>query len=485
MAFSPAPAQNGTSVTVPLWIDGQEELRQDTFDVFSPVSNDICWNAVAASREDAIRAVETSQEAFKSWSKTKPAVRSEVLLKTAAVLEVNAAEYASYMSTEMGAENFVAQFFVLPLAVQMLKDLAGRSLSITGFVPTVQQEGQSSIVYKEPYGVTLGICPWNAPFVFAIRSAATAIATGNTSILKGSELTPRSYWAIGKAFHEAGLPKGVVNVLSCPPEQAAEIVNTIIEHPAVRKINFTGSAAVGRKVARTCGENLKPCLMELGGKNSAIVLEDADLGLAAQSCIAGSLINAGQICMATDHIIVQSSIAAQFSQILKEGLAKGAGEQPLPRVVSNASKSRLQGLLSQAIDKGASVVFGDGGKETLPGTALIPTVLEGVDQSTDIWDEESFGPVVALTVVGSEEEAVNLANGSRYGLSASVFTKDLRKGLAIAKRLESGAVHINSMTIHDETALPFGGIKNSGWGRFNAEQGMEEFLVTKAVTWDD
>jgi acyl-CoA reductase-like NAD-dependent aldehyde dehydrogenase len=131
----------------------------------------------------------------------------------------------------------------------------------------------------------------NAPFVFGIRSAATAVATGNTAILKGSELTPRSFWAIGKAFHEAGLPKGVVNIISCPPERAAQVVNTIIEQPAVRKINFTGSAAVGRQVARTCGENLKPCLMELGGKNSAIVLEDADLGLAAQSCIAGSLIN--------------------------------------------------------------------------------------------------------------------------------------------------------------------------------------------------
>ena len=160
MAFSPAPSQQGTSVTVPLWIDGQEEVSSSTFDVFSPVLDDVCWNAVAASSQDAIRAVESSNEAFKSWSKTKPAVRSEVLLKTATILEANAAEYAGYMSTEMGAEVAVAQFFVLPLAIQMLKDLAGRCLSITGFVPTVQQEGQSSIVYKEPYGVTLGICPW-------------------------------------------------------------------------------------------------------------------------------------------------------------------------------------------------------------------------------------------------------------------------------------------------------------------------------------
>ncbi|KAJ4296369.1 hypothetical protein N0V90_006414 [Kalmusia sp. IMI 367209] len=496
MASSPARLHNGPSITVPLWIDGREELRPSTFDVFSPTLNDTCWNAAAASREDAIRAVESSHEAFKLWSKTKPVVRSEVILKTAAVLEANAAEFAAYMSTEMGAETSVAQFFVLPLAVQMLKDLAGRCSSITGIVPTVQQEGQSSIVYKEPYGVTLGICPClipellpiitrNAPFVFAVRSAATAVATGNTAILKGSELTPRSYWAIGKAFHEAGLPKGVVNVLSCPPSKAASIVETMIQHAAVRKINFTGSAAVGKKVARACGENLKPCLMELGGKNSAIVLEDADLNLAVQACIAGSLINAGQICMATDHIIVHSSIAEKFSTTLKEALARSSGEQPLPRVVSTASKARLQGLLSQAVGKGAKVLFGGSGTETLPATSIIPTVLSGVGKTADIWDEESFGPVMALTTVSSEEEAVELANRSQYGLSASVFTRDLRKGLAIARKLESGAVHINSMTIHDEVALPFGGIKNSGWGRFNAEQGMEEFLVTKSVTWDD
>lgn len=151
---------DSATVTVPLWIDGKEEIGTSTFDVFSPVSNGVCWNAASANREDAIRAVESSQEAFRSWSKTKPVVRSEILLKTASILEANAAEYASYMSTEMGAEAAVSQFFVLPLAIQMLKDLAGRVSTISGSAPIVQQEGQSSIVYKEPYGVILGICPW-------------------------------------------------------------------------------------------------------------------------------------------------------------------------------------------------------------------------------------------------------------------------------------------------------------------------------------
>ncbi|PVI01489.1 aldehyde dehydrogenase family protein [Periconia macrospinosa] len=481
-----SPHNEETSITVPLWIDGDEVFGQSTFDVVSSSSNSVCWKATSASIADATKAVETAQTAFKSWSLTKPAYRTHLLLKVAAILESNAPEYAQYMSTEMGADISVSQFFVMPLAIQMLKDIAGRASTICGSVPTCQQDGQSCIVFKEPYGVTFGIVPWNAPFVFGIRSAATALATGNTTILKASELTPRSYWAIGKAFHEAGLPKGVLNIISCPPSQAAEITDFIIEHPLVKKINFTGSTAIGRKIARSCGQHLKPCLMELGGKNSAIVLEDANLQLAAQACLAGSFINAGQICMATDRLIVQNSVAKEFLQILKDSLIAGSSDSPLPRVVSTGSKARLNKLLLQAVSQGATVAFGSNGEESsLETTTFVPTIMQGVDSSMTLWDEESFGPVVTISEVEGEEDAVALANSTGYGLSASIFTRDLRKGLAIAKKIESGAVHINSMTIHDEPALPFGGVKNSGWGRFNSEQGMEEFLVTKSVTWDD
>jgi acyl-CoA reductase-like NAD-dependent aldehyde dehydrogenase len=301
---------NSTSLVVPLWINGIEESSLSTFEIINPKSGQPCWNAASATSDDALRAIAAADKAFVSWSKSKPARRMEILLNTATILEQNSAEYAMYMATEMGAEIPVAQFFMLPLAVSMLRDIAGRTVSICGSVPQCQQEGQSAIVFKEPYGVSLGIVPWsvsvgvrsqpassvdsrsrNAPYVFGVRSAATAIATGNTAILKGSELTPRCYWAIGKAFHEAGLPAGVLNVLSCPASKAEEIVNVMIENPAVRHVDFTGSRLVGQKVARMCGQNLKPCLMELGGKNSALVLEDADIQKAVDACVAGAFLN--------------------------------------------------------------------------------------------------------------------------------------------------------------------------------------------------
>ncbi|KAF2197124.1 aldehyde dehydrogenase [Delitschia confertaspora ATCC 74209] len=477
---------DGTTYTVPLWLNGIEESRSDTFDVISPSTNSPCWTAAIANASDAISAVESAASAFKIWSLSKPAARATILLKAADIMEANAAEYAGYMATEMGAEARVAQFFILPLAIQMLRDIAGRIASVVGSVPVVAQEGQSAMVWKEPYGVILGIVPWNAPYVFGVRSAATAIATGNTTVLKASELTPRCYWAVGKAFHEAGLPAGVLNIIACPPSDAAEIVTTMIGHPAIRKINFTGSAETGRKVARACGQNLKPCLMELGGKNSAIVLEDADLEKAVEACIAGSFLNAGQICMGTDRIIVQSAIAPKFLEIIKERLAGAAsGPQSLPQVVNMASKTRLDNILADAVEKGAQIIFPGNVNGSPPGTAFIPTVVGNVQIGSKLWEEECFGPMVNYVIVESEAEAVKIANETGYGLSAAVFTHDLRKGFRIARMLESGAVHINSMTIHDEPVLPFGGVKNSGWGRFNAEQGMEEFLTTKSVTWDD
>ncbi|KAF2816481.1 aldehyde dehydrogenase family protein [Mytilinidion resinicola] len=480
---------NGTdAIVVPLWINGEQKTSSSSFKVISPGLGTACWRAATASKGDVIEAIDAAQGAFPSWSKTKPSMRVKILLRAADIMEHNIDEYAGFMATEMGADIGVAKFFVTPLSICMLRDIASRISSICGTVPVCQDEGTSCIVYKEPYGVTLGIVPWNAPYVFGIRAAATAIATGNTTILKASELTPRCYWAIGKAFSEAGLPPGVLNILTCPPFDAPNIVNAMIAHPAVKKINFTGSASTGRKVARACGENLKPCLMELGGKNSAIILPDANLNKAVTECIAGSFLNAGQICMGTDRIILHAEIAQPFLAGLKAALtAMSKQPAPLPRVVSSASKDRLQSLVSSALAAGAEMVFRGDTDEVIDksGTIFIPAILGGIKDDMEIWTQESFGPVAAYMVVQDEDEAVRLANTTEYGLSAAVFTKDLRKGLAIAKRLESGAVHINSMTIHDEPALPFGGIKSSGWGRFNAASGMEEFLVTKSVTWDD
>ncbi|KAL2818115.1 aldehyde dehydrogenase domain-containing protein [Aspergillus granulosus] len=474
---------------IPLIINGKEELTSSTFDVISPYTNQPCWSAASASPQDAIRAVEAAEAAFPAWSQVKPAQRRDILLKAADILDSRLEKNAEFMRTEMGADVGASQFFVVPLAIRMLREVASRITSICGSVPIVEEEGQSAIVYKEPMGVILGIVPWNAPYVFGVRSAACALAAGNTTILKSSELTPCCYWALARAFQDAGLPDGCLNLVSCRPQDAAEVVGAMIEHPGVKKINFTGSTAVGRKIARACGQNLKPCLMELGGKNSAIVCADANIETAVKAVLAGAYLNSGQICMATDRILVNSSIAPTYIDALKNALQSMSDPTSAPPTLVNvASKQRVQRLIDEAIAAGAHVISGsttaDSGASD-SGVRMAPVLLGGVKEDMTVWQEEAFASLAACMVVDSDEEAIRIANSSGYGLSAAVFTEDLRKGLAMAKKIQSGAVHINSMTIHDEPILPHGGVKNSGWGRFNASQGLEEFLVTKSVTWMD
>ncbi|PYH41224.1 aldehyde dehydrogenase [Aspergillus saccharolyticus JOP 1030-1] len=489
LATGPAVAAPPTRPPViPLIINGKEESAESTFDVISPYTNEPCWKAASASPQDAIRAVEAAEAAFPAWSQTKPTVRRDILLKAADILENRLKENAEYMRTEMGADVGASQFFIVPLGIAMLRDIAGRITSICGSVPIVEEEGQSAMIYKEPMGVILGIVPWNAPYVFGIRAAACALAAGNTTVLKASENSPCSYWALTRAFVDAGMPSGCFNLITCRQQDAAPVVNAMVEHPAVRKINFTGSTAVGRKLAAVCGQNLKPCLMELGGKNSSIVCADANIETAVKGVLAGAYLNSGQICMATDRILVHSSIAPAFIDALKAALNSNLDpSSPPPTLVSMASKKRVERLVKEALEGGAQLLSGsmDEGAQTGGGVRMPPILLGNVTENMTVWQEEAFASVAACMVVNSDEEAIRLANNSGYGLSAAVFTEDLRKGLAMAKKIQSGAVHINSMTIHDEAVLPHGGVKNSGWGRFNSSQGLEEFLVTKSVTWMD
>ncbi|OAF57199.1 hypothetical protein VC83_05918 [Pseudogymnoascus destructans] len=432
-----APSQ----IAVPSWINGIEETGPSTFDVISPYTNTTCWTSTSATPSDALRAVDAASAAFPAWSATKPTARRDILLRAADLLEERTEANAEIMRTEMGADVGASQFFVVPLAIKMLRDVAGRITSVCGSVPTVEEEGQSAIVYKEPMGVILGIVPWNAPYVFGIRSAATALAGGNTTVLKSSDLSPRCYWAIGCAFADAGLPAGCLNIVSCRPADAPAVVNAMIAHPAVRKINFTGSTSVGRRIAKEAGMQLKPCLMELGGKNSAIVCEDANLDIAVQSVIAGAFLNSGQICMSTDRIILHSAIAPAFLAALKSALSS-APPSDAPTLVSAASKARVQALVTSSLAAGAHLIHGSVDAAELDEKAssirLAPVVVGGAGDEDPLWLDESFASLAACRVVSSDEEAVEVANSGGYGLSAAVFTEDLRRGFRLAKKLESG-----------------------------------------------
>lgn len=285
---------------------------------------------------------------------------------------------------------------------------------------------------------------------------------------------------------EAGLPNGVLNTITHSPDKAALITSTLISNPRVRKINFTGSTNVGRIIGKLAGENLKPVVLELGGKAPAIVWDDADLGIAANQCALGAFLNSGQICMSTERIIIHKDIKAAFCERFTEAIKElFPSSQAAPILINSTAAVKNRKLARDAVSKGASVLFGDLEAKETSDAGLRPIVLDRVTKDMDIYQAESFGPTVSLIEVETEAEAISIANDTEYGLSSAVFTEDLRRGLRFAREIESGAVHINSMTVHDEPQLPHGGAKSSGYGRFNADAGLDEWVWTKNVTFKD
>ncbi|KAJ6530322.1 salicylaldehyde dehydrogenase [Mycena capillaripes] len=470
--------------TIPLLINGKERTSDSTFPVDSPVSHTTIWSCSTATTADADAALAAASAAFPVWSKTKPAVRRTILLKAADLLEERAEELSLHMQQETGAPPPFAGFNIVT-AAELIRDTAGRISAISGSVPVCQEEGTSALVLKEPYGVVLAIAPWNAPYILGIRSVLFPLAAGNTCILKGSELSPRCFHHIGAIFTAAGLPRGALNVLYTPRLASPALTTHLISSPSIKKINFTGSSAIGALVASAAGRALKPCVMELGGKAAAIVLDDADLELAARSCALGAFLHAGQICMSTERVIVQASVLDAFRTAFIQAVeAFAPKEREAPVLVSSAGVARNRALVQDALGKGAVLLSGDGDSDAnASATTLRPLVLEGVTPAMTLYREESFGPSVSLIAVPSEAEAIRVANDTEYGLNGAVFTKDLARGLRVAKALECGSIHINSMTVHDEAALPHGGVKGSGWGRFNAATGLEEWVRGKVVTW--
>ncbi|KAE9379646.1 aldehyde dehydrogenase [Stipitochalara longipes BDJ] len=473
--------QNGM-FTVPAIIDNKDVYFNASFPVQSPVSGSHLHDSTSASVADALTAVESAQKAFRSWKNTKPTARRDIFLKAAQIVEKRGDELGKYMMDETAAPEFWGSGFNVPLAADMLKDVAGRIPSVQGSIPIPGAEGKSAMVWKEPYGVILGIAPWNAPYILGFRAVVFAIAAGNTVILKSSEASPRSFWAIGDCFREAGLPNGVLNVIAHKPSDAPAVTKALIEDPRVKKINFTGSTQVGKIIAELAGRNLKPVLLELGGKAPAIVWEDADLPSAAQACAMGAYLYAGQICMSTERIIVHKNIAEAFEQEFIAA-AKG-GWSDVQVLINEAGVKKNKLLIKDAVSKGASILYGEMEAVEDTNNKMKPIGVKGVREGMDLYKTESFGPTVSFIVVDTEEEALRVANDTEYGLSAAVFTEDLRRGLRFAKEIESGAVHINGMSVHDESGLPHGGVKQSGYGRFGS-MGMEEWVRTKTVTYKD
>ncbi|KAI0473673.1 aldehyde dehydrogenase domain-containing protein [Xylariaceae sp. FL0804] len=471
--------------TVPFFIDGADRAPATTHDVTSPSTGGVAHRCGVATEAEAAAAVDAASAALRTWRRSRPAARRDAILRAHDLLVSGERRERldAHLRNETGADDFWVGLN-MGLMTEVIRDVAGRVSGLVGSVPAVADPDVSAMVVKEPYGVVLSMAPWNAPLILGMRSILFPIAAGCTVVFKGSEASPGCHYELVSALHEAGIPKGVVNFITTDAAHAPAVTEYIIAHPQVKKLNFTGSTAVGSILAKLAGQYLKPCVMELGGKAPAIVWEDANLDLAAEQCVLGSFAFAGQVCMATERIVVHKKVSAAFQAKLAatlEAIHPATGEAPVLIAAQAAEKNKR--LLRDATGKGAALLNGDIEAEESTRTRMRPIVVTRVTPDMDIYRLESFGPTVSLLEVETEEEALRIANDTEYGLSSAVFTEDLRVGLRFAQGIETGAVHINNMTIHDESVLPHGGVKSSGFGRFNAMEGLEEWVRTKTITW--
>ncbi|HZC14828.1 MAG TPA: aldehyde dehydrogenase [Thermoleophilaceae bacterium] len=454
-----------------------------SFEVVDPFTGEPAGIAAAASRDDARAAADAAAEAFREWSGTPPAARRELLQKAAGLLTERAPDVAGIVTQETGG-TFGWGMFNCSLAAGMLNEAAAQTTAVTGEVIPSNVPGLMAMGLRQPAGVVLGIAPWNAPVILATRAVASPLAFGNTVILKASDVCPRTHGEIIRTLHDAGMPPGVVNLITHEAGDAADVVDELIAHPAVRRINFTGSTRVGRQVAENAARHLKRVLLELGGKAPMVVLADADLDEAVAAAKFGSFMHQGQICMATERIVADRSVAPTFAEKLGEraaALKVGDPRDPETEIgplVNRAALERVSGLVDDAVDCGAEVVTG----AEADGPCYRPTVLNGVTPEMRIYHEESFGPVVGIMSADTPEEAVRIANDTEYGLAAAVFGGHVPTALEVARQIESGICHVNGSTVHDEPQMPFGGVKASGWGRFGGKAAIEEFTELRWIT---
>ncbi|CDM24183.1 aldehyde dehydrogenase [Castellaniella defragrans] len=471
--------------TISLLIGGERRPAAGgkTFQRRNPLDGGVATTAPAATPEDARAAVQAAAGAFGAWSQTGPGERRALLNRAADALEARAADFTAAMAAETGASALWAGFNV-HLAAGMLREAAALTTQIGGEVIPSDVPGSLSMGLRVPAGVVVGMAPWNAPVILGVRAVATPLACGNTVVLKGSELCPATHGLIVEALREAGLPAGVVNFVTNAPEDAPAVVEALVGHPATRRVNFTGSTRVGRIVGELCARHLKPAVLELGGKAPLVVLDDADLECAVNAAAFGAFANSGQICMSTERIIVDERIADEFVRRLADkarALPVGdprEGPVVLGSLVDMSAVRRCNDMIDDALAKGATLLCGGRSEDTL----MAATLLDRVTPDMRIYAEETFGPVKAIVRVAGEDAAVACANDSAYGLSAAVIGADVARALRVAGRIQSGICHINSATVDDEPQMPFGGVKDSGYGRFGGRAGIEAFTEVRWVT---
>jgi acyl-CoA reductase-like NAD-dependent aldehyde dehydrogenase len=463
------------------WVDASDG---NTFDDLDPYTGDTLASVAAGTRDDARRAVEAAAEAFPEWSQSPPAERQRIFLAAADILERRRDEIVALLARETGA-SFGFGMFQMQFVPGLFRQAAGLAYSPVGEVLPSDLPGAFSMGLHRPVGVVGAISPWNAALILSARSIAAPLALGNTIVSKPSEESPIVGGLVwGEVFQEAGLPDGVLNIVTHAPGQAGPIGDELIENPHVRRINFTGSTATGRKLAEAAGRNLKRIVLELGGYNPLIVLGDADPSYAVDAAAFGAFLHQGQICMSARRILVEGSIADDFVGRLAEktaGLKVGDPSEPdtiIGPLINERAVETVARRVKEAVDGGAKVLAGG----DAVGRCFQATLLADVPPDSELARLETFGPVAVVERVDNADEAIRRANDTDYGLAAGILTGDPDKGLILAEQLQSGIVHVNDQPVHDEPQMPFGGVKDSGWGRFGGTAAINEFTELKWIT---
>ena len=459
-----------------VWQDG----GAGTFPVIDPATGNTLVEIADATPEDGIRALDAAVAAQDAWAATPPRTRSDILRRAFDLLTERADEFALLMTLEMGKPLAEARGEVT-YGGEFLRWFSEEAVRIAGRYGTNPEGTGRMIVSQRPVGPCFFITPWNFPLAMATRKIAPALAAGCTVVVKPAELTPLTTLAFAQLLEEAGLPAGVVNVVATT--RSGAVSAPIIADPRLRKLSFTGSTPVGKKLIAQAAEGVLRVSMELGGNAPFGVFDDADLDKAVDGAMLAKFRNIGQACTAANRFIVHESVAEEFADrvsarvtAMKIGRGTEEGVQIGP-LIDRTAVEGTGALVQDALGKGARLLAG-GSAIDGPGTFFEPTVITDVAAGSDILREEIFGPVLAIATFADEDEAVRLANDTDYGLVSYVFTRDLARGHRMIDRLETGMMGLNAGVVSN-AAAPFGGVKQSGMGREGGLEGIHEYLSTK------
>ncbi|GMV02279.1 MAG: aldehyde dehydrogenase [Burkholderiales bacterium] len=449
----------------------------------NPVTGDAATRASAFGVADAVIAADAAAAAWPAWAATGPNARRGIVSRVADLLAERADTFVQAMIAETGTSVTWATFNVRG-AIGALREAAALATQVGGDVIPSDKPGCLALTVRRPVGVVLGMAPWNAPLLLGMRAVVMPLVCGNSVVLKASEACPGTHWMIGELFQEAGLPRSVLQVVTHDEDIAPALVEALIAHSAVRRINFTGSTRVGRIVGELAGRHLKPALLELGGKAPLVILGDADIDQAVSAAAFGAFVNQGQICMSTERIVVDQRIADAFAQRLADkALALsvshgGEGQARIGGLIGMSSAERVEAMVADAVACGARLLT----PLRREGVRFDPVVIDQIGPGMRLYEEESFGPIAAIVRVRDEDEAVRVANDTEYGLVGAVFGRDLARTLSVAQRLQVGVCNVNGTTVSSESQLPFGGVKSSGYGRFGGKSAIAEFTDLQLLT---